>query len=156
MSLDKFSTIEMSNELRKSIEEIGFENATTIQSEAIPLIKAGEDVIGLSQTGSGKTAAFGLPAIDSIDLDIDPRTPQVLIVCPTRELALQSSDQLKKFAKYKRKINIVTIYGGDSNKQTNNNYAEWMSDRCWYTWSNNGSHAQTYIASGKCKNGGIG
>ena len=114
MSLDKFSSIEMSDELRRGVEEIGYDFATAIQSQAIPLIMAGEDVIGLSQTGSGKTAAFGLPAADLIDVDEDNRLVQVLIICPTRELAIQSSVEIRKFAKFKRDINVVPIYGGES------------------------------------------
>lgn len=104
----------MSDPMQRSITEIGYDVATSIQSQAIPVILDGRDVIGLSQTGSGKTAAFGIPIIDKVDPELDPRTVQALIVCPTRELALQSCGELRKFAKYKENIHIVPVFGGDS------------------------------------------
>lgn len=114
MDFVKFSSIQMSDPLKKSIAEIGYDVATSIQSQAIPVILNGKDVIGLSQTGSGKTAAFGVPIVDRVDLSLDPRMVQALIVCPTRELALQSCGELRKFAKYKEGVNIVSVFGGDS------------------------------------------
>lgn len=92
---------------------MGYDMATSIQSQSIPLILEGKDLIGKSQTGSGKTAAFGLPSIDLVDMSISPKTVQVLILCPTRELALQATSELKKFSKYKNDIKIVSIYGGE-------------------------------------------
>lgn len=106
----KFSSTSLSDELKRGVSDLGYDDVTLIQARSIPLILEGHDVIGRSQTGSGKTAAFGLPAIDMIE---ENRTLQVVILCPTRELALQATNELKKFAKYKSRINIVAIYGGE-------------------------------------------
>jgi len=109
----KFSSISISDDLKRSITEMGYDEATSIQSESIPLILEGRDIIGRSQTGSGKTAAFALPAIDMVDTSVSRKIVQVLILCPTRELAQQASNEIKKFAKYKNGINVAAIYGGE-------------------------------------------
>jgi ATP-dependent RNA helicase DeaD len=110
----QFQDFQISDELKRAVQELGYETPTPIQQQSIPLILEGKDVTGQSQTGSGKTASFGLPALDKIQIDIAPNIPQVLILCPTRELAMQASSELKKFSKYKPDIRIVTIFGGDS------------------------------------------
>ncbi len=107
-----FDELNLSQEVKKAIREIGFTEATEIQSAAIPLILEGEDVIGHSQTGSGKTAAFGLPAIECIDTE-NRRGLQVLVLCPTRELAMQSCDEIRRFLKYKEGIKVLAVYGGE-------------------------------------------
>lgn len=109
----KFSSISISEELKRAVAEMGYDEATLIQSQSIPLILEGHDIIGRSQTGSGKTAAFGLPAIDMIDTELGRKTVQILILCPTRELAVQAANEIKKFSKYKSGINVVPIYGGE-------------------------------------------
>ncbi|MFB0945025.1 MAG: DEAD/DEAH box helicase, partial [Spirosomataceae bacterium] len=108
----KFSDLELSESTLKAVEELGFVEATPIQAEAIPVVMSGRDVIGQAQTGTGKTAAFGIPAIEMVD-ENDPVT-QVLILCPTRELALQVKEQIYKLAKYKRNLLVSAIYGGES------------------------------------------
>jgi ATP-dependent RNA helicase DeaD len=108
----KFSDLELSESILKAVEELGFVEATPIQAEAIPAVMSGRDVIGQAQTGTGKTAAFGIPAIEMVD-ETDPVT-QVLILCPTRELALQVKEQIYKLAKYKRDLLVTAIYGGES------------------------------------------
>ncbi len=107
----QFSQLGISEEIQRAVSEMGFEEATAIQALSIPLILGGRDIIGQSQTGTGKTAAFGIPAIESIDIK-RPFTTQVLILCPTRELAVQACDEIRKFAKYKPGIKTVPIYGG--------------------------------------------
>ena len=82
-----FAELGLAPEILKAIERMGFEEASPIQSAAIPVLLEGADVVGQSQTGSGKTAAFGIPAIQLVDPGL--RAPQVLILCPTRELAVQ-------------------------------------------------------------------
>ncbi len=109
----KFSTIMLSDELKRAVAEMGYDDATLIQSQSIPLILEGHDIIGRSQTGSGKTAAFALPAIEMLDMNLLAKTVQVLILCPTRELAVQASNEIKKFSKYKSGIRVVPIYGGE-------------------------------------------
>lgn len=106
-----FKNLNLSDEIIKAIEDMGFENATEIQYKAIPLIKEGLDVIGKSQTGTGKTVAFGIPCIESIDTSIK-KSVQALILCPTRELAVQACEEINKLAKYISGIKTADIYGG--------------------------------------------
>ena len=108
-----FSALPISDEIKRAVEEMGFHEATVIQSRSIPVILSGKDVIGHSQTGTGKTAAFGIPALEHVNPDLHGHV-QVLILCPTRELAMQSSVEMHKFAKYKAGIRIVPVYGGAS------------------------------------------
>jgi ATP-dependent RNA helicase DeaD len=105
-----FKELNLSKEVQKAIAEMGFEEATPIQSQSIPHILNGVDVIGQAQTGTGKTCAFGIPAIEMIDTEI--HGIQVLVLCPTRELAIQSAEELKNVAKYKKAIKILPVYGG--------------------------------------------
>jgi ATP-dependent RNA helicase DeaD len=108
----RFADLDISDEVLQAVTDMGFINPSPIQAEAIPPILAGRDVIGQAQTGTGKTAAFGIPALDLID--VQDRSVQVLILCPTRELAVQVSEEIKKLAKHKRGIRVEAIYGGDS------------------------------------------
>ncbi len=107
----KFSDLPLSDEMQRAIADMGFTEASPIQSEAIPVALEGRDIVGLAQTGTGKTAAFGIPALEQIDSTL--KHPQVLVICPTRELALQVTEEFTKLAKYK-KVSCVTVYGGDS------------------------------------------
>src|SRR5215471_717257 len=95
-----FSELGLSEEVLKAIDKLGFEQAAPIQAAAIPLLLAGRDIVGQSQTGSGKTAAFGIPAVEKVDPN--RREVQVLILCPTRELAVQVSEEIHKLAFFKR------------------------------------------------------
>ncbi len=108
-----FKDIALSEEILRAIEDIGYTEMTQIQKEAIPFILDGRDVTGRSNTGTGKTAAFGIPAVESLEEDASNRA-KVLVLSPTRELALQISEEIKKFAKHKKNISIATIYGGQS------------------------------------------
>ena len=114
MSERNFADLDLSDEIKSAIKDVGYTQATDIQYKSIPIILKGADLIGHSQTGSGKTASFGLPALDLIDTDLPAKITQILILCPTRELALQASEELTKFAKYKKGIRIVPIFGGQS------------------------------------------
>lgn len=107
----KFSELPVSSRIVRAVRDMGFETATEIQEKAIPLILQGKDVLGRSNTGTGKTAAFGIPAIEAAQ----PlqRHPGALILCPTRELVLQVTNELRKFAKYKEGIRITPVYGGE-------------------------------------------
>ena len=107
-----FSELGLSAEVLKAIEKMGFEQAAPIQAEAIPHLLAGKDIVGQSQTGSGKTAAFGIPAIEKVETD--KRAVQVLILCPTRELAVQVSEEIHKLGAFKRGLHALPIYGGQS------------------------------------------
>ena len=105
----KFKELELSPELLKSVERAGFEEATPIQSETIPLALAGKDVIGQAQTGTGKTAAFGLPMLEKIDPD--RHELQGLVIAPTRELAIQTQEELYRLGRDK-KVRVQAVYGG--------------------------------------------
>jgi ATP-dependent RNA helicase DeaD len=107
-----FTELGLSPESLKAVERLGFEQASPIQAEAIPHILSGKDVVGQSQTGSGKTAAFGLPAIEKINPKV--RGVQVLVLCPTRELAVQVSEEIHKLAHFNRAIKPLPIFGGAS------------------------------------------
>ncbi len=107
-----FSALSIPAPLLRALEDTNYTEATCIQSAAIPLLLEGQDVIGYSSTGTGKTAAFGIPSVACVDGA--RKHPQVLVLSPTRELALQITTELQKFAKYKEGICIATLYGGAS------------------------------------------
>ena len=105
-----FATLGLTSELLRAVAQLGFEETSPIQAAAIPLLMAGHDVVGQSETGSGKTAAFCIPAIEQVD----PSQPltQVLILVPTRELATQVADEVHKLAAFRKGLRSVPIYGG--------------------------------------------
>lgn len=106
----KFEDMHLSQEICHAVLDMGFEEATPIQSQAISIIMEGHDVIGQSQTGTGKTAAFGIPCLET--LDPENRNLQAVILCPTRELAIQVSEEFRKLLKYMDNIRVLPIYGG--------------------------------------------
>ena len=105
-----FSASDLPEDIKKALAEMGFEEATPIQSLAIPAGRQGRDIIGQAQTGTGKTAAFGIPLLEKID--VQQRHIQALVLCPTRELAIQVAEEFKRLGAYKRKLGIVPVYGG--------------------------------------------
>ena len=107
-----FTELGLSPELLKAVAHVGYEVASPIQSAAIPILLEGRDVIGQSQTGSGKTAAFALPAIEKVDPLL--KAPQVLILCPTRELAVQVAEEVARLAAFKKGVRELPVYGGAS------------------------------------------
>lgn len=94
----------------RAVEEMGFETMTPIQEQAIPVMLEGRDLIGQAQTGTGKTAAFGIPIIQKIDPE--ERGLQAIILCPTRELAIQAAEEIRRFAKYMHEVKVLPVYGG--------------------------------------------
>ena len=112
-NMSKFEEFGLRPELLKAIGELGFENPMPIQEKTLPvLLEADVDLVGLAQTGTGKTAAFGLPMLQKVDPDY--RCIQALVLCPTRELCLQITKDLRNYAKYMPKFHIVAVYGGAS------------------------------------------
>jgi len=107
-----FADLGLSEDILKAVTEMGFESPSPIQAQGIPPVMEGRDVIGQAQTGTGKTAAFGIPALEMVDPTNN--AVQVLVLCPTRELAVQVSEEIGRLAKYKRGVRIEAIYGGDS------------------------------------------
>jgi ATP-dependent RNA helicase DeaD len=110
METASFHDLGLSREVQKAIADLGFEEPTPVQAKTIPIILTGRDVIGQAQTGTGKTVAFGIPIVESIK----PRAKgvQTIILCPTRELAIQVAEDIKTVAKYRRDIGILPVYGG--------------------------------------------
>lgn len=106
----KFTELKLSKEVLRAIEKMGFEETMPIQSEAIPPMLEGRDVIAQAPTGTGKTCAFGIPVIENISQE--DRSIQVLVLCPTRELVIQTAEELQNVAKFKKDIMILPIYGG--------------------------------------------
>ena len=94
----------------RAITEMGFEYMSPIQAAAIPVMMKGTDLIGQAQTGTGKTAAFGIPTLQSVDPE--NKHLQAVILCPTRELAMQAADDLRSFGKYMQGIKVLAVYGG--------------------------------------------
>ncbi len=110
MKTVKFSELNISSQVQKAVEDMGFEETTPIQTQSIPYILEGRDVTGQAQTGTGKTAAFGIPILEKVDLK--NRSLQVLVLCPTRELAIQVAEEIRALSKHKHGIKILPIYGG--------------------------------------------
>src|SRR5580765_5581717 len=111
--MNAFKALGLNEQLVQAITDLGFETPTPIQEQAIPILLQGEtDFVGLAQTGTGKTAAFGLPLIELVNES--DHTTQALILAPTRELSVQITTDLEKFAKAVKNLNIVTVYGGAS------------------------------------------
>lgn len=110
MTNTKFTEMNLSQEMQNAIQDMNFEQASPIQAETIPEILKGKDVIGQAQTGTGKTAAFGIPTIENIDTD--DKDLQLIVLCPTRELVVQVAQEFSKLLKYKKDIKVVPIYGG--------------------------------------------
>lgn len=109
--MKKFNEMNLSEEIITALETLGFENSTLIQELAIPIALEGRDIIGQSQTGTGKTFAFGIPILEHI-LQNNTKKVQALVICPTRELAVQVSGEIDKLCKF-TKIKSLPVYGGE-------------------------------------------
>lgn len=106
----RFEDLGVDERILRAVTEMGFEEATPIQAKAIPEVMTGQDIIGQAQTGTGKTASFGIPMLQKVD----PKNKhvQAIVLCPTRELAIQSADEIRKLAKFMHGIKVLPIYGG--------------------------------------------
>ncbi|MBT4882657.1 MAG: DEAD/DEAH box helicase [Glaciecola sp.] len=107
-----FKDLNLPSELLQAIEKVGYENPSPIQAESIPLLLDGHDLLGQAQTGTGKTAAFALPMLANID--VEANYPQLLVLAPTRELAIQVAEAFQVYASFSKKIRVLPIYGGQS------------------------------------------
>ena len=107
-----FDSLGLPETLLSAVKSIGFENSTDIQAKTIPPLLAGKDVLGEAQTGTGKTAAFGLPALAKIDVSL--KKPQLMVLAPTRELAMQVAEAIESFGKNMKGLRVATLYGGQS------------------------------------------
>ncbi len=106
----RFEDVNLSAELQKGIKAMGFEEMSPIQSQAIPVLLDGKDVIGQAQTGTGKTAAFGIPILEMTDST--DKTIQALVLCPTRELSIQVAEEISNLGKFKKGLKVLPVYGG--------------------------------------------
>ncbi|NOR80727.1 MAG: DEAD/DEAH box helicase [Methyloprofundus sp.] len=109
-SLPKFSDLNLIDPLFKALDAVGYETPSPIQAQTIPLVLEGKDVLGQAQTGTGKTAAFALPLLSKLDLQ--QKDPQVLVLAPTRELAIQVAEAFQTYAKFMKGFHVAPIYGG--------------------------------------------
>ena len=107
-----FEDLHISEPVLRALAEMGFSEATPIQEQAIPEILAGRDLIGQAQTGTGKTCAYGIPAVEMTDRNAV--TPQVLVLCPTRELAMQVADEMRRLTRFTHGLRILAVYGGQN------------------------------------------
>jgi len=105
-----FKDLNLSPEVLKAITDIGYETPSPIQAQAIPALMTGNDILGMAQTGTGKTAAFALPALSQAD--IKQKNPQILVLAPTRELAIQVAEAFQSFAHHMKGFHVLPIYGG--------------------------------------------
>ena len=106
----KFEELNLDERILRAVEDMGFEEASPIQASAIPVIMDDRDVVGQAQTGTGKTAAYSIPVLEKIDPDL--KKLQAVILCPTRELAVQVAEEIRKLAKYMSDIKVLPVYGG--------------------------------------------
>lgn len=106
----KFDELNIDERILRAIEDMGFEETSPIQTQAIPAVCEGIDVVGQAQTGTGKTAAYTIPMLMKIDPQI--KKPQSIVLCPTRELAVQVAEEIRKLAKYMSDIKVLPVYGG--------------------------------------------
>ncbi|MFZ9034707.1 MAG: DEAD/DEAH box helicase [Francisellaceae bacterium] len=107
-----FRALALNDALLNAIEKLGYTTPTPIQAHTIPFVLQGRDVLGQAQTGTGKTAAFALPLLNNMDMDSHNKSPQVLVLTPTRELAIQVAEAFESFSREIARLNILSIYGG--------------------------------------------
>ena len=110
METVRFDELELQPQILRGIKAMGFEEATPIQSQAIPVVMSGSDVIGQAQTGTGKQQRFGIPILQTVDPS--NKKTQVIILSPTRELASQVADEIRALAKYMHGVKVLPVYGG--------------------------------------------
>ena len=110
MSSNEFQTLGISAPVLKAVQNLGYEQPSPIQAQSIPILLGGKNLLGTAQTGTGKTAAFALPLLSNIDSQ--QKTPQILVLTPTRELAIQVAEAFQSYAKHIKGFNVLPIYGG--------------------------------------------
>ena len=133
-----FDKLQISGEVRHAVADMGFQDLTPIQAQSIPHILEGKDIIGQARTGTGKTVAFGLPILER--LEKKGRNVEVLVLCPTRELAVQVAEELKRLCKYRRDVQVVAVYGGEPIQKQSHRTAERRPDRRRYAGTDHGPH----------------
>ena len=140
MDAIRFEDLNLDAKIMRAVTDMGFEAASPIQARSIPLELEGLDIIGQAQTGTGKTAAFGIPLLQKVDPKL--KKPQAIILCPTRELAIQVSDEIHRLAKYMHGIKVLPIYGGAGDRKTDPLPERRRAGDYRNTRARDGSHAQ--------------
>ncbi|MGB0101880.1 MAG: DEAD/DEAH box helicase, partial [Nocardioides sp.] len=107
-----FADLGLDPKVLKALSDVGYETPSAIQAATIPPLLDGRDVVGLAQTGTGKTAAFALPILSRLDLS--QKTPQALVLAPTRELALQVCEAFERYAAHMKGVHVLPVYGGQA------------------------------------------
>ncbi|MFQ9949529.1 MAG: DEAD/DEAH box helicase [Escherichia coli] len=125
-----FADLGLKAPILEALNDLGYEKPSPIQAECIPHLLNGRDVLGMAQTGSGKTAAFSLPLLQNLDPEL--KAPQILVLAPTRELAVQVAEAMTDFSKHMRGVNVVALYGGQR-YDVQLRPASGAADRCRYT-----------------------
>ena len=110
-----FEQLGLNNNLLKALADIGYETPSPIQAQAIPVVLEGHDILGQAQTGTGKTAAFALPMLQQVD--VKAKHPQVLVLAPTRELAIQVAEAFQSYAHHLKGFHVLPVYGGQGYDQ---------------------------------------
>ena len=110
METVRFDELNLDERILRAVTDMGFEAASPIQAQSIPVQAEGRDMIGQAQTGTGKTAAFGIPMLEK--MDPESRRTQAMVLCPTRELAIQVAEEIRRLAKYMSGIKVLPVYGG--------------------------------------------
>ena len=105
-----FSDLGLDANVLKALKDVGYETPSAIQAATIPVLLQGRDVVGLAQTGTGKTAAFALPVLSQ--METGHKNPQALVLAPTRELALQVCEAFEKYAAHIKGVSVLPVYGG--------------------------------------------
>lgn len=106
----RFEELQINDKILRAIEDMGFEEASPIQAKAIPVVLENKDIVGQAQTGTGKTAAYSIPMLEKIDPSL--KKVQAIVICPTRELAVQVADEIRRLSKYMSDIKVLPVYGG--------------------------------------------
>lgn len=106
----RFEELELDERILRAVTDMGFEEASPIQAKAIPVQLEGKDIVGQAQTGTGKTAAFGIPMLQKVDPK--KKKLQAIALCPTRELAIQVAEEIRRLSKYMHGVKVLPIYGG--------------------------------------------
>jgi len=138
-SLVEFDDFGLAEPVLEAVKNLGYETPSPIQAQAIPYLLDGLDLVGQAQTGTGKTAAFALPLLSRIDLNI--KSPQVLILTPTRELAIQVAEAFQGYASKMKNFHILPIYGGQSYTGQLHHFKTGSSSGGRYTGKGHGPHA---------------
>ena len=110
MEAVRFEELDLMPQIQRAVKDMGFEEASAIQAKAIPVVMSGKDMIGQAQTGTGKTASFGIPLLQKVD----PKNKhlQAVVLCPTRELAIQVAEEIRRLAKFMHGVKVLPVYGG--------------------------------------------